>query len=73
MTTEEHLWAAMANIQHDMGSPEAAPLNDKLMQVMFGVRRWERERDKVRLAVVNHHRDRLAGIHVVEDDGGNAA
>ncbi len=86
MTTEDHLWQAMAGIHHEMGAVEADPLNEKLMQVLFALLRWQRDRvmpiravgldvavDRPRLAVVDHCRDRVAGIHIVETNGGNEA
>lgn len=73
MSAEAHIWAAMADIHHEMKGPEATELRDKLTQVIFSIRRAQMERGKVRTATVNHRRDRLAGIHVVDEDGGNAA
>lgn len=82
MNAEEHIRTAMAEAQHELGTVDAAAINEKLTQALFCLRRQKRDRlhtratirfEKPQIAVVNHYRDRVGGIHVVDGDGDSAA
>lgn len=66
---------AMQALDDELGVKEAWPYVKRLQEIFWDLRKREEAQAKLkpRLAAVNHYRDRVAGIHVVEDGGPEVA